>query len=540
MLFDLGRFHDNRVVLRKAIERGADQSECRLGIAVAYAQEKNREAAIDALALLKPDEHCNTETLYEAALIFQQFGAWIDVIDFLDVVISRKPGHTEAILRRGLAFALLGEPQTAINDYHRALDVDADYHQVHSNILGRMQYDPANSATDILQAHTAWANRFASAHPIDPQTFEKDRDLNRKLIVGWLSPRFDSSLVRRFLPDTVKNMPESAFGHIFYGSRPEKNTTSNSLQALGPVRQISELEDQDLAQVILDDGVDILIDLAGHNPGNRLIAISRRLAPIQISWLDYFSTTGVPAMDYWFSDKYLTPDGSSESFSESLILLPDTRLCYSPPKFNIDPARSIRTENEIVFGSFNRLGKLVDELIAVWTNILNRVEHSRLVLKAYEFQDKRVRNHTIARFEEAGLSPGQLELRNASPYSQLLSEYADIDIALDTFPFTGCATTCDALWMGVPVVSCYGESVVSRQGLSILQNIGKSDWLADQADVYTATAIGLAESIRVNGFDRKELRETVKTSTLCNAPAFGKAFSEQLRVLWRTYCEQSN
>jgi predicted O-linked N-acetylglucosamine transferase (SPINDLY family) len=335
-------------------------------------------------------------------------------------------------------------------------------------------------------------------------------------------------------------MPESAFGHIFYGSRPEKNTTSNSLQALGPVRQISELEDQDLAQVILDDGVDILIDLAGHNPGNRLIAISRRLAPIQISWLDYFSTTGVPAMDYWFSDKYLTPDGSSESFSESLILLPDTRLCYSPPKFNIDPARSIRTENEIVFGSFNRLGKLVDELIAVWTNILNRVEHSRLLLKAYEFQDKRVRNHTIARFEDAGLSPGQLELRSASPYSQLLSEYADIDIALDTFPFTGCATTCDALWMGVPVVSCYGESVVSRQGLSILQNIGKSDWLADQADVYTATAIGLAESIRVNGFDRKELRETVKTSTLCNAPAFGKAFSEQLRVLWRTYCEQSN
>lgn len=539
LLFDSGRYEDNRAALRRAHELGARSEECLLGIAASYAHQNIRDSALEALAVLDKKKITNVDDVFQAALIYQKFGAWLDAIEYQDEVISRDPGHTEALLCRGLAYAMLGAPQPAIRDYRQVLSIDPSYHQVHSNLLGRMQYDVASSAQDILDAHENWARQHASVSAKPPHSFDNNHDRQRQLIVGWISPRFDSSLLGRFLPETVRNMPASEFSHVFYSSRKEVDSIPNSLLDLGSWRQVAELNDEDLAELICADRVDILIDLTGHNPGNRLIAISNRLAPIQISWMDYFSTTGIPAMDYWLSDVHLTPAGYEKFFTESLIRLPATRLCYSPPKFNVNPQRSKRSPNEIVFGSFNRLGKLVDEVIYAWVDIVNAVVSSRLVLKAFEFKDDRVLDYTRDRFKNAGLDLERLELRQASSYSQMLAEYADIDIALDPFPFTGCATTCDALWMGVPIITLGGDSVVSRQGLSILTNVNKSEWIATDSARYRDISIELADSILTRGFNRTELRQNMQNSAMCSVGAQSSALANALRAAWVCFCDES-
>jgi len=535
ILAELGRYGEQRQALERALGCGADPVECRIGIAATLAEQKKIDAAHELLARFGPVEIAETDLVYRVVLIFQKLGAWVDVREWSDAVVAREPSHVEALLRRGLASALLGDPRAALEDYRRILTLDPSYHQVHSNLLSRLQYDDRVSPGDILAAHVGWASQHVQVSREAARCFGNDPDPERTLNIGWLSPRFDSSLVERFLPTTIKAMPGDAFRHFFYNTRKEVCDIPAPLPELGSWRTVDGLDDEELARLIAEDKVDILVDLAGHNPGNRLIAVGSRLAPVQVSWLDYFSTTGVPAMDYWISDAYLTPAGHGKYFSESLVRLPHTRLCYSPPDVEIEPARSDRPAEEIVFGSFNRLGKLVDVVIETWTEILQAVAGSRLLLKAFEFNDRRVRAFTRSRFEKAGLEVDRLELRPASGYGAMLAEYGDMDIALDPFPFTGCATSCDALWMGVPLVSLYGETVVSRQGLSILENIGRREWIASNRAGYRDIAVNLAANIAAGEFDRPALRRVVEASYLCDSAAQGDALSGQFRAMWRTF-----
>jgi protein O-GlcNAc transferase len=205
----------------------------------------------------------------------------------------------------------------------------------------------------------------------------------------------------------------------------------------------------------------------------------------------------------------------------------------------IFPERSARSVGEVTFGSFNRLGEVTDEVISLWVKIILSTHNSKLILKASEFLDQRTRDLTLGRFLRAGLSAEKVELRPDSPIDLMMKEYNDIDIALDPFSFTDCATTCVALWMGVPVITLPGESVVSRQGLSILSNIGRKEWIADDADQYVQIAKNLADSIRSEGFDRPGLRQSMTESPLCNTRNQASALSALLREAWKDFCRQS-
>lgn len=538
-LRDSQRIDDSIRALHHAIDKGADKSECLLSVAVILARTGNRQGSLDTLAALDLAPGAPFTVLYRAALVFQRLGAWVDAVECFERAVAADPEQVDALLRLGACRSLMGHAVGSIADYRRLLEIAPHHDRAHNNLLIQLHYDSGTSAGELYTAHKGWAMHCDDQCQQEPAVPGNVRKPGKKLIVGWVSPRFDEGPVPRFLVSTLQALQGGDFDFIFYCNRADRSHVSPEIRKLGRCRAIGNLDDTGFVRLAAKDAVDIMFDLTGHNPGNRLKAFAKRLAPVQISWLDYFDTTGIPNMDYWLTDPQLTPPDNPQKFTEQLLYFPSTRLCYSPPPFAIDTSSSARPEGTIRFGSFNRLSKLTDEVVATWAGIVNRVEDSVLVLKSGAFRDRRVVTHTLDRFTRAGLDSRRIGLRGRSALPAMLEEYRDIDIALDPFPFTGCATTCDALWMGVPVISLCGETLISRQGESILHNLAHPEWSTKDLQEYADVAAEMASCIRGGAHDRAELRRLMLQSPLCDARDQARALGVILRDCWTQYCEKS-
>ncbi|MEE8515342.1 MAG: hypothetical protein V3T02_01760, partial [Alphaproteobacteria bacterium] len=297
---------------------------------------------------------------------------------------------------------------------------------------------------------------------------------------------------------------------------------------------------RDIAQHIERDGVDILVDLAGHTKGNRLDVFALSPAPVQITWLGYPGSTGLGAMDCRLTDAIADPDGVSDPyFSEDLIRLPRGFHCYKPPSdcpqvTNL-PARET---GAITFGSFNNLGKVTAEVISAWARILTEVPGSRMVIKSPKhIEDMRARCRQA--FSEHGIDEDRLELLADAPTTrEHLENYARIDIALDTFPYNGTTTTCEAMWMGVPVVTLRADRTAGRIGASLLTEVGMPHLIADTVDAYVAKARDLAGKLDHLDTLRASMRQRLAASPLCDAAGFARDMEATYRRLWRRWCDK--
>ena len=280
--------------------------------------------------------------------------------------------------------------------------------------------------------------------------------------------------------------------------------------------------------------LDVLVDLAGHATANRMPVLARRVAPLQLCWLDWFDTTGVAAIDAWVSDPWLTPEGSAQRYSERLVRLASGRFCYSPPDCAPSPTRL--GEGDPVFASFNRLAKLNDGVLDAWTAILRAVPNARLALRARHLGEAQTRAHVAARFAARGIAPERLDLGGHLAYAELLEAYRSVDIALDPFPFSGCTTTCDALWMGVPVLTAPGRQPASRSAASILTTAGLDEWIAPDAAQYVSRAVSFGgQSARLAEL-RATLRARLRGSALMDEARFVADLESLFRDIWRRHC----
>jgi predicted O-linked N-acetylglucosamine transferase (SPINDLY family) len=264
---------------------------------------------------------------------------------------------------------------------------------------------------------------------------------------------------------------------------------------------------------------------------------ARRPAPVQASWLGYAATTGLTAMDYLIPDRWTAPAGADAGFREALVRLPHARFTYGPPPDApaCAPPPSL-AGGLVTFGSFNNLAKLGDAVVALWAAVLRAVPGSRLVLKWAALGDEAVARRLAGRFEAAGAPEGALMLRGFSPHQAMLAEYADIDIALDPFPFGGGLTSCEALWMGVPVVTLPGETMASRQSLGFLQAVGLADLAACDAEDYVRIAAALAKDVSARATLRESLRARMARAPLGDPRAFTASLETAYRALWRRWC----
>lgn len=410
----------------------------------------------------------------------------------------------------------------------RDLVASSDDRQTAARHLVLMHYDPAQTNASLFAALQAFADRHLRA-PGPPLVARRDADAKRALRIGWLSPRFAEGPVATFLTGLLRAFDRSRHAHLLIALQPGGGAATTRLRRLADEWfDLAGLDDATLLQRLRALELDVLIDLAGHSTANRLAVVARRVAPVQVSWLDWFDTTAAPSMDAWISDRWLTPDDSTQRYTERLIRLDAGRFCYTPP--DAAPPAAYAGDGRVVFASFNRLAKLNDSVLATWAAILERMPDARLELGARLLDDAATRAYTLERFAALGIGADRLRLHGERTYPELLAAYRAVDIALDPFPFSGCTTTCDALYMGAAVVTLPGETFVSRQSASLLERLGRGAWIAADRGGYVDRAVALAADAASLRREREALRAAVEFR-LCDASAQARDFAALLDSL---------
>jgi len=353
------------------------------------------------------------------------------------------------------------------------------------------------------------------------------------LRVGFVSPDLAAHPVGMFLMPLLRELDRRRIIPFAYFTGTYRDAVTDYIKGLTEWRDAATLFDDALAARIREDEIDILIDLSGYTGGNRLELFARRAAPIQISWLGYFGTTGLAAMDYVLTDRWHVPEGREGQFTEKLLFMPNSRFCFAPAPFAPDVAPPPCLRNGyITFGSFNNRAKLTPSVIEAWAGVLNSVPGSRLLLKWRSLAAPSIRNELLDAFSRQGIEAARIELRPASYHLDLFHEYGDMDIALDPFPFSGGQTSVEALWMGVPVLTMPGPRAVSRQTLSMIGSLQRPDWLArwvaeSPADL-AAKAMTLAADREGLREIRAALRQVMRASPLMDAQRFARDFENCL------------
>ncbi len=447
-------------------------------------------------------------------------------------VLAKAPQISEAHNNLGTVLREQGRLEDARASFERAVALRPDYASAHSNLLFTQQYTPKQTLASLRSAHEDWAKQHLKG--ITPaKTASFSRKEAGPVVVGLVSPDLYAHPVGVFLLPWLENHNHAAFRLIAYSDSQRDDPIACRIRsAVNDWRVISGLDDETVAEQIAADRVDILIDLAGHTAGNRLKLFARRAAPVQVSWLGYSATTGVPAMDAVLMDPYTAPPGVEEHFTEQLVRLDGLRFCYIPPSYApvVSPAPALRNER-ITFGSFNNLAKITPEVIETWAAILKGVPNARLVLKWKSLGDTETRDRLLTAFARHGVSETRIDCRGWSSHTQMLAEYGDIDIALDPFPFSGGLTSCDGLYMGVPVLTLPGELPISRQTGSFLSAMGMTDWIANTRDEYINKAASLAKRGEWLDNLRQALRNRLLTTRLCDGASYAQSIETALSDL---------
>ena len=482
----------------------------------------------------------NPVYLYNHATILAQTGDKTGAVEIFKKALAIKPDMYQAINNLGNTLRDLGRVQEAIECYKQLFEHDPRNLKILSQILLSMQFFCFDNHDELYEMHCELARKIEARIPPSSPTRRPTRsEAGRKIRLGYLSPRFSREIVCHFFKPIFDNHDRSRFELYLYSATPRPDDmTDYFARGADNWADIRQLSDTALCQRIVDDKIDILIDLAGHAPENRITATARKPAPVQVSMLDYFDTTGIEAIDYYVSDSFSTPAGGRQKFSEKLIILDQPRLVYEPPAYA--PPVSVRKpdDEEIVFGSFNRHQKIIPEVVETWSCLLREVGNSRLVLKNTAFACAEIRSIFLQRFAEHGVDPARISFREASPHEQALAEYGDMDIALDTFPYNGGLTTLEALWMGTPVIAVEGERIISRQSAGMMRCLGLPEFVAQSAAEFAA--IGKYWSLhrpQLNSL-RQSLRERMKASPLTDAATYTRDLEGHLEEAWELYLAQ--
>ncbi len=427
----------------------------------------------------------------------------------------------------------------AIAAFRRAVELDPSLTRAHGNLAFCMIYDPTTTAAEIFHESRSWASRFdglaRTGHQNDPEP-------ERRLRIGYVSPDFRRHSVAYFLEPLMQAHRREVVEIFCYAEVARPDEVTDRLKALSDHWcDTCGRDDATVAGIVEADGVDILVDLAGHTADNRLAVFARKPAPVQVSWLGYPATIGLTAIDYRLTDALADPPGESDHVhSEKLVRLPHGFHCYLPPAEmpSVGPLPAQST-GQVTYGSFNTLAKLTPQVVATWAQVLQRVPGSRLLIKNKSLADTETRRHLLDLFGREGIGGAQLELLPfVAKTGGHLAIYNQVDIALDSFPYNGTTTSCEAMWMGVPFVSLSGDRHAGRVGASLLRSIGLDRLLARTADDYIELAIELADDLDALAALRAGLRSRMRASPLCDAKAFALAMEAAYRDFWRVWCEE--
>ncbi len=454
------------------------------------------------------------------------------------------PGYPEGQNNLGNLLMEKGMVEEASVCYKKAISIRPNFSEAHSNLLLSMNYSSKAGSHEIFDAHKKWAaQHVAESHTVN---WDQDcaADKKQRLRIGYVSPDFRRHPVSCFIEPILTKHNQDDFEIFCYANVVREDGVTARFKALPIIwRNIYPLGDQEAADLIIRDSIDILVDLAGHTQGNRILLFRRKPAPLQVTYLGYPNTTGLFEMDYRITDNLADPPGISDDFcSEKIVRLDHGFLCYQPVKDAPEPSALPALSNGFVtFGSFNNLAKTTPQVIELWAKILLAVPNSRLIMKYKSLADNDTREEVLEIFKSAGIDNAyeRIELLGFTPtLSEHLKMYNRIDLALDTFPYNGTTTTCEALWMGVPVITLAGENHSARVGVSILSQVNLFEAITGDREEYLKTAVDLAMDTNRLAKLRSGLRNIVSRSPLTDGALFLRSLEAAYQKMWERWCEK--
>jgi predicted O-linked N-acetylglucosamine transferase (SPINDLY family) len=520
---------------RRALELKPDYAEAHSNLGVALNDQRKLEAAVACYrrALeLKPDY---AEAHGNLGNALNDQGKLDEAVACYRRALELKPDYAGARCNLGNALKDQGKLDEAVACYRRVLELKPDYAGVHSNLLYIRLFCPGYDAQAIFEEHRRWSRQHAEPLARFIQPHCNDRSLHRRLRIGYVSPDFRNHAASFFLVALLSAHDHQNFEIFCYADVACPDRITARLRSYADVWQnITGLTDEQVAQLVRQDKIDILVDLSMHTAGNRLLVFARKPAPVQVCWLNP-GTTGLSTIDYRLTDPYIDPPGLHDhDYSEESVRLPDTFWCYDPlasePAVNALPALE---NGYITFGCLNNFCKVNVSVLKLWAQVLKAVDGSRLMLLAAEGSH---RQHTLDLLEQEGVKPDRVTFVARRPRQQYLELYHRIDIGLDTFPYNGHTTSFDAFWLGVPVITIVGQTAVARGGLSLLRNLGLPELIAEKPEQFVSIAVELTNDLPRLRDLRATLRDRMHASPLMDAPRFARNIEAAYREMWRRWC----
>nr|WP_295776595.1 tetratricopeptide repeat protein [Rhodoferax sp.] len=451
----------------------------------------------------------------------------LSAVNTFTQLLAIEPENVAAYTNRATAFHLSGQIALAIQDYHQALRLDPQYLYAQQNLLGALTYSARCTPEEYLQEARNYGEKARLlAKPYTSWQCHLQPVGARPLRVGFVSGDLRMHPVGYFLESILSCMDQVDIACIAYSNAVVEDAFSKHLQTVfSEWHRVSTLSDQELAAKIHAENIDILVDLAGHTAHNRLAVFSWCAAPVQVSWLGYWASTGVAEVDYILVDDISVPPSETKNFSEEPWYLPSSRLCLSPPANGAqifpNPLPALNN-GYVTFASFQNLAKISDATLATWADVLAMLPTARLRLQSRPLGHHETRVHMQTRLTQANIDPARVDLFEGSSREEYLKAYFDVDIVLDTFPFPGGTTTAEALWMGVPTITLTGNTLVGRQGESMLHIVGLDDWIAHSDADYVRLAVAKASDPEKLAPLRSGLRDAALQSSLFDAETFAK------------------
>ncbi|MBK1647614.1 tetratricopeptide repeat protein [Rhabdochromatium marinum] len=461
-----------------------------------------------------------------------------DALAACDAALHVQPELVEAHNTRGAVLLYLGRLDEAIATAAMAMNLKPDDALPHSYLLCALNHREQTAREAILSAARQFSAQFDQ--PTVGDIHPKPRQPGQRLRIGYVSGDFCRHAVADFLEALLAQHDRSRVDVLAYTTNGREDAVTARIQGLVDRWQsIVGLSDERAAQHIRNDGVDVLIDLSGHTAHNRLGVFAQRAAPVQAHYLGFIGSTGLAAMDYWIGDEWLTPDELAPQYSETLWRLPRLCVAYRSPPEAPEPAWRASSDGALWLGSFNNLIKLTPRTVALWSQVLQRLPEAKLLLKTHELADESNRERVLTAFAQQGITRERIELRNrqaTSSWLEHMAYYNRLDIALDPVgPWGGATTTCDALWMGVPVVTKLGDCAGSRMSAAMLSALGREEWIAHDDEDYIAKVVMLARAVAGRRAMRLSQRERMRQSPLCDAQDLARALEDAYEAMFERW-----
>ena len=534
------QYDDAAACFRRALELNPENAEAHNNLGTLAGGRGDLPEAVECYrraVLSKPDYF---DAYRNLGIIYERHGRLTEAVASFRRAVALRPESADALQRLGIGLRHLGRMDDALEVLRRAVQLDPSHASSNSTLLLTMQYHEHVNLEQLAAAHREFDQRHGAPLRAAWPVHQNDPDPERRLRVGFVSADLGTHPIGYFLLRILQHLDPRQVETICYSDRQGPDPMTERLRAsAGGWRHTVGQSDEQLAQMILGERIDILFDLAGHTGNNRLLAFARKPAPLAVTWAGYVGTTGLEAMDYLLADRHQVLASAEPFIRERVLRMPDGYVCYDPPDHAplVAPLPA-SSRGYVTFGSLNNVDKITPAVVRLWSAILRRVPEARLVLKNMGMDDPAVVSRLHEEFARHGVAAARIELQGWSAARDALAEYGLLDIALDTFPYNGGLTTCEALWMGVPVITCPGETFAARHGVGHLSNVGLTEMIAETLDDYVERAVTLADDLPRLAALRGGLRGRVAASPLCDGKRFADNLTGVLRGAWRQWCAE--